>query len=119
MAINNCGTSGSCELNGVSLPDTAKNCMYINGSGDDATEVRGWAEDVGWGYPVHEQVVMPNGNTYCKSGTISTTGSSAIISCQGGPENILVGEWCSIVWVYANLGDGTEYYNMAETCGIE
>ncbi|MGD0560487.1 MAG: hypothetical protein ABSA93_36660 [Streptosporangiaceae bacterium] len=106
MTFDECGTNG----------DGAYNCMYIEGGGDSAIEVRGWSDPgskfIGW--DAHEQVVMPNGGTYCNSATIDITNSSDVVGCQGGPGNIETGQWCAILWVYV---DGGNYENAAENCG--
>jgi hypothetical protein len=107
--LDNCDTWG----NGV------KNCMYIEGSGDSAIEIRGWSDPgKGFiGYDMHEQVVEPNGNTFCNSSTAEITSDSQVIGCQGGPENIPVGSWCAISWVYETSSLGSEYAEAAKNCG--
>lgn len=106
MTFDECGTNG----------DGAYSCMYIEGGGTSATEVRGWSDPgstfVGW--DAHEQVVMPNGGTFCDSATVDITSSSDVVGCQGGPEDIEAGQWCAILWVYVAGGN---YENEAENCG--
>jgi hypothetical protein len=108
MTLDNCETFG----NGV------YQCMYIEGSGDSAIEIRGWSDPgSGWiGYDMHEQVVEPNGNTFCNSATAKISSSSQVISCQGGPLNIPTGAWCAIAWAYEQSQEGSEYVKAGTTC---
>jgi hypothetical protein len=110
MTFDECGTNAD---NG------AYNCMYIEGGGDSAIEVRGWADKVEWGYPVHEEVQEPDGNAFCNSSTVTPSSEKTIISCQGGPENIPVGTWCAIVWLFNQAAaNGAGAWGIAaENCG--
>jgi hypothetical protein len=106
MTFDECGTNG----------DGAYNCMYIEGGGTSAIEVRGWSDPGGTfvGWQAHEEVVMPNGGAFCNSATIEVTNSSEVVGCQGGSEDIEAGKWCAILWIYVAGGN---YENDAENCG--
>ena len=114
MTFDICGTTSS-----------DYNCMYIEGSGDSAIEVRGWSNPGSTydGVDFHEQVIEPDKSTYCNSSTADVTGSGTIVGCQGGDENIPTGQWCAISWgyIYGPTGvpgtNGYEYRIVAENCG--
>jgi hypothetical protein len=97
MTFDECGTNADTSV---------YNCMYIDGSGLYASEVRGWADDLAnslnaYNSPVHEQVIGPDGSTYCNSSTITVTSSttnSTVVGCQKYPdEDIAAGTYCSIL----------------------
>jgi len=100
---DNCGTNGN---SGV------YNCMYVEGSGSYASEVRGWSEYDGFGYPVHEEVTANNA-LVCNSGTVTTADPFEVVGCQIYPkEDITPGVYCSVLWEYEN----GEYYDRADNC---
>jgi len=103
MTADNCGTNGD---SGV------YNCMYVEGSGSYASEVRGWSQYDGFGYPVHEEVTANNA-LVCNSATVTTGNPLTVVSCQINPKkDITSGIYCSILWEYQN----GEYENDAENC---
>jgi hypothetical protein len=92
------------------------NCMYIDGAGLEATEIRGWSTDFEHyiGLPVHEEVTAPNG-TICNSDTVTITSSTQVVGCQlqpGGSFPIAAGSYCAISWVYLGY-----YAELAKNCG--
>jgi hypothetical protein len=100
---DNCGTNGN---SGV------YNCMYVQGSGSYASEVRGWSQYDGFGYPVHEQVTANNA-TVCNSPTVTTSNPYQVVGCQVYPKkDITPGVYCSVLWEYIN----GEYYDDATNC---
>ncbi|GAA1993291.1 hypothetical protein GCM10009738_87790 [Kitasatospora viridis] len=100
MTGNNCGQAGG-----------ALNCMYVQGSGLYASEVRGWAQVAGVqaGFAVHEEVTGPNGHI-CNSNTV-TSGTNQVVGCQIYPNaNIAAGQYCAKLWEYL----GNDYYELVD-----
>jgi hypothetical protein len=99
MTTDNCGTLGTYDI---------YECMYIEGTGNYASEIRGWGYDKGAGYTFHIQVTGPDG-TVCNSPTTSVVGQ--VVGCQVYPGTIDYGTYCAILWYY----DGG-YTNVGEQC---
>ena len=99
MTTDNCGTYETFLV---------YDCMYIEGTGNYASEVRGWGYDTKDDYTFHIQVTGPNG-TICNSPTTSVVGQ--VVGCQVYPGTIAYGTYCAIIWVY----DGS-YTNIGEQC---
>jgi hypothetical protein len=94
--------------------------MYVAGGGLYASEVRGWSTHdlLGFGWPVHEEVVGPNG-VVCNSNAVVPANESVVVGCQVYPNgNISAGTYCSILWEYSQSGlfGNWIYTNMAENC---
>jgi hypothetical protein len=114
MTLNNCGTN---QEYGVT------NCMYIDGSGLKASEIRGWSTNFGTlikinsNQPVvvQETVSGPDGQI-CSTGKVTESNSNAILSCQTEPnpnEPISAGQYCSTVTYFRPF----QTLNVAENCG--
>jgi hypothetical protein len=105
LTANNCGTNGD---SGVF------NCMYVDGSGLYAYEVRGWSEYDAFGNPVHEQVTGPDG-VVCNSSTVTPYDPETVVGCQvypGDPGKIAGGTYCSNLWEFYS----GKYHIEAENC---
>ena len=113
MTLNNCGPDKVTKIS---------DCMYIDGAGLKASEIRGWATNFATAIsqynnkpiPVHEEVTGPSG-TICNSDTISVSTNNAILSCQAEPnqnEPIEAGQYCSKVWTFTN-----HWVILAQQCG--
>jgi hypothetical protein len=105
-SADNCGWNGD---------NAVENCMYIDGSGLYASEIRGWAS-APTGYPVHEEVTAPAAwapdELLCDSPTISTSDPNTVVGCQLYNQTLPAGQYCAILWEYI----GGEYVNEAENC---
>lgn len=118
MTFDVCGTNGA---------SGAYNCMYVNGYGDVAYEVRGWSHATTQGLigtAVHEEVQGPNGDAICNSATITLTNTSQVVGCQESwspPVDILAGQYCAILWAWEYGPDPFEsvwhWTIAAENCG--
>jgi hypothetical protein len=109
--------------------DGVYNCMYVLGSGDVASEVRGWSQQTNkafLGVSVHEEVQGPDGGAFCNSATVTVSSSSQIVGCQknySGGADIESGQYCAILWAYVfgptgfGGADSWHYANVAENCG--
>jgi hypothetical protein len=109
MSFDECGTNS----------DGWYNCMYINGGGLYASEVRGWSHQTNskvlpWG-SLHEEITV-NGNLYCNGPETTATTVNSIVNCQTTPNaNIAAGQYCAILWAYDAAGG--VYTKEAENCG--